>query len=260
MKYTLLKSLSVAALMLILAGCDKNDNPGETPSNDNQPVAFNAYGDSTAIIGTLNQFRNAAGNQLNAAPGSVGGRREINWDGVPAEFTSPLLFPGNFFGANEANLPDGRKRGLVYVPAEAPLLVSDQNFSEIDTAFRIQFKAFSKKKLFSPKGTNISEVKFFVPGTLKQAYVTSFGAVFVDVDNAEATSLEFYEGTRLLGKVKVQPADKKYSFAAIHGKQLKITSVKVRAGNTVLGAGVTDSSVKDVVVLDDFIYSEPVAY
>ncbi len=252
--------MSFAALMLVLAGCDKNDSLGETPSNDNQPMVFNAYGDSTVIIGTLNQFRRAAGSQLNATPESVGGRREINWDGVPAEFTSPALFPGNFFGASESNLPDGRKRGLVYVPAEAPLLVSDQNFSEIDTAFRSQFKAFTKKKLFSPKGTNISEVKFFVPGTLKPAYVTSFGVVFADVDNAEATLLEFYEGTRLLGRVKVQPADKKYSFAAVHGKQLKITSVKIKAGNTALGAGVTDGTVKDIVVLDDFIYSEPVAY
>jgi hypothetical protein len=248
----------IALLGLSLSSCDKNDdhqNPGE-----NKKVEITlASGDSSAVIGKINQFREQTGNPINLTPKVKDGRREINWDGVPADLLSPLLFPANFFNPTEATAPDGRKRGLVYIPANAALLVSDKNFAEIDTAFKSQFTAFSRNKLFSAKGTNITEVNFQLPGTSTPAYVTSFGLIFSDVDNAEATTVEIYEGTKLISSAKAQAANKKFSFVGLHTSDVRITRVKITSGNTALAPGIQDGSAKDMVAMDDFIYSEPKA-
>lgn len=258
MKNLLKQTAGVALLALLLSSCDKDDDH-QAPV-DNQEVEITlAAGDSSAVIGKINLFREHAGKIVNTAPKSTGGRREINWDGVPAEFTSPLLFPASFFNPTDATAPDGRKRGLIYVPANAELLVSDKNFSEIDTALKKQFLPFSKAKLFSAKGTTVSEIKFLVPGTSTPGYVTSFGLVFIDVDNADATVVEIYEGDKLIGKAKAHVADKKFSFVGLHTHGAKITRVKITSGNTVLAAGVQEGASKDIVVMDDFIYSEPVS-
>jgi hypothetical protein len=56
---------------------------------------FRAAGDITA---TLNAFRDALGTLNANTPGSqAGGRREINWDAVPAQFTNTNDFPADFF-------------------------------------------------------------------------------------------------------------------------------------------------------------------
>jgi hypothetical protein len=248
----------IALLGLSLSSCNKNDDhelPGE---NENLEITL-ASGDSSAVIGKINQFREKTGNQINVTSLARDGRREINWDGVPAEFVSPLLFPTNFFNPTETTAPDGRKRGLVFTPANAALLVSDKRFAEIDSAFKNQFTAFSKTKLFSSKGTIITEINFQLPGTKTPAFITSFGLVFSDVDNADATTVEIFKGTKLIVKAKAQAANKKFSFVGLHTLKSRITSVKITCGNIVLAPGVQDGSAKDVVVMDDFIYSEPKA-
>src|SRR5512132_4335096 len=53
-----------------------------------------ASGDITPAV---NQFRTLLGPlRANVAGDSAGGRREINWDGVPATLTNNDLFPGTF--------------------------------------------------------------------------------------------------------------------------------------------------------------------
>lgn len=175
---------------------------------------------------------------------------------APAEFNSPLLLPADFFNPTATSAPDARKRGLVYFPASA-LLVSDRNFTEVDTTFRGQFKAFSKNKLFSPRGTNISEIRFQVPGSATAAYVTSFGVIFSDVDNADATVVEAYDGNTLIGSARAQVANRNYSFVGLRSSNRRITRIRIVAGNTNLAAGVQDGSARDIVVMDDLIYSEP---
>lgn len=242
---------------IIFSSCDKDDNNYGAPEHETAFAVTLAAGDSSAIIGKVNSFRERAGKVINTVPSVTGGRREINWDGVPADFLSPLAFPFDFFNPTLQSAPDARKRGLVYFPENASLLVSDKNFAEIDPAFANEFKAFSKNKLFIPKGTNVSEVHFQVPGTTTSAYVTAFGLILSDVDQDESTIIEAYEGDKLIGRVKAQKADKKYSFVGFQTTTRKITRVKITAGNTAIAAGITDGVEKDIVALDDFIYSEP---
>ncbi|GAA4323954.1 hypothetical protein GCM10023149_25250 [Mucilaginibacter gynuensis] len=246
--------------MGLLAGCDKDDNqtPVTTPEEDLEITQ--AAGDSATIITKLNAFREHAGSPVNTTPGATKGRREINWDAVPAEVTNTNTFPADFFNTIDPAAAAGRKRGLLYIPANATLRVSDNNFADIDPAFATQFKAFSKAKTFSPSGTNISEIKFQLAGQAKDAYISSFGIVFLDVDNAQATIVEAYEGNKLIGKATATPSDKKYSFVGIHFHKSKITRVKITSGNTALKTGVTDGATQDVVVIDDLIYDEPKAY
>ncbi|KQM77945.1 hypothetical protein ASE74_16240 [Pedobacter sp. Leaf216] len=259
MKNLLKQSIGLALLAWTLSSCDKNGD--QQPTFENRDIEVTAAaGDSSAIISKLNQFRSHAGPTLNTVPvGAVNGRREINWDGVSDDFISPRLFPTNFFNSIDPSAPDARKRGLVFAPNDAALLVSDKSFAEIDTAFRRQFAQFSKNKLFSPKGTTTSEIRFMVPGTNTPAYVTSFGLIFSDVDNTDATVVAIYDGSKLIGVVKAQAADKKFSFIGLHTHKLRITRVRIISGNSVLASGVRDGASNDIVVMDDFIYNEPVA-
>jgi hypothetical protein len=255
------KHASLAAvLFLVASGCNKDDDDQQNPPSEAKPEVVLAAGDSLAVISKINSFREGAGTPLNTTPGAKGGRREINWDGVGAEFLSPLAFPAEFFNSKEQTAPDGRKRGLVYFPAQAALLVSDKNFTEIDTAFKGQFKAFSKNKLFSAKGTNVSELRFELPGLKTPAYVTSFGVIFSDVDHAESTFLELYDGQQLIAKIRAQVADKQYSFVGFHAPGYKVTRIRITAGSAALAKGSVDRAANDLVVIDDFIYNEPKAY
>ena len=65
-------------------------------------------------------------------------------------------------------------------------------FGNINPTYVDIFQAHSKEKLFSPVGTNVAELSFFVPGTDSPAVVSGFGAVYVDVDTAH-TAFEYLD-------------------------------------------------------------------
>jgi hypothetical protein len=252
------KLVLLAFACLAITGCSKDNEGKPNPSDGVETVVV--AGDSAAIISKIADFRDRAGKFLNVTPGATKGRREINWDAVPADLLNKNSFPLDFFGAADKSLPDGRKRGIVFTPANASLRVSDNNYADIDPAYGTQFSAFSKSKLFMSIGSVVTEFEFKVPGTTTPAYVTSFGVVFTDVDNPDATVVEMYEGKTLIGKVKATAADKKFSFAGLHAQKRKITSVRIISGNKAIAPGVMDGVTNDVVAMDDFIYSEPKAY
>ena len=52
------------------------------------------------------------------------------------------------------------------------------------------FKTFSAERLFSPIGSAIVDLTFFVPGTNIPAVVKGFGAVYADADELNATTFE----------------------------------------------------------------------
>jgi hypothetical protein len=261
-----LKLTLVAAAAIIVAASCKKDNDDYNNGGSNPPapnvnaVVVSVAGDSAGIVQKLNEFRLLSGDPVNGTPGATGGRREVNWDGVPANLTNNNNFPFDFFGASDVALPAGRKRGLILKTTGTAFRVDTTDFSEIDASYASQFEAFSRKRLFVYMATNITEVTFKVPGTTTDAFVHGFGVIFNDVDDANSTSVEYFAGTKSLGVFKAKVASQGYSFVGVGFPDEKVTRVRITSGNGVLAAGtkdITSGGTKDLVVMDDFLYDEP---
>jgi hypothetical protein len=255
------KIFSVIIISIFFVSCDKDDNDDYTqqppPVNS---IVVKAAGDSAGIVAKLNEFRALAGDPVNNAPGATNGRREVNWDGVPAAFTNQNNFPFDFFGSANPADGNGRKRGLIMTNTGTSFRVDSTDFSEVDASYAAQFEAFTRKKLFTYMGNIVSEVTFKVPGTTTDAFVKSFAVIFSDVDVANLTTVEYFNGTKSLGKFAADPAAQGFSLVGVKFPDEKVTRVKITSGNAVLAAGtkdISDTGTKDLVVMDDFIYDEP---
>jgi len=256
----------ISSAVLLFAGCTK-DRTANNSGYPQPPVTVNSVveassGDSLGVVSKINDFRELAGDPVNTAPGAETGRREVNWDAVPPAFTNANNFPFDFFGGSDAALPNGRKRGLILQNTGTSFRVDSTSFSDIDASYSAQFEAFSKKRLFVYLGNNVTEVTFKVPGTTTDAFVKSFGVVFTDVDQANSTSIEYFNRDRSLGvfNVPVRTVNGSFSFLGVTFPDEKVTRVRITSGNGVLGAGIKDISdggTKDLVAMDDFIYDEP---
>lgn len=252
----------VSLMSVTVISCDKDDDyyDGKNPPQP-APKSTVVKG-SGDISGKLTEFRALLGEPLNTTPNQVAGRREVNWDGVPANLTNNNNFPFDFFGATDPAIANGRKRGLV-MNNSTSFRVDTTGFSEVDASYATQFKAFSPKRAFVDMSNNVSTAFFKVPGTNTDAFIRGFGVIFSDVDNANSTTLEFFSGTKSLGvfKAPVRSDENGFSFLGVHFPEEKVTHVRITSGNAVLSAGVKDvtsGGVKDLVVMDDFFYNEPI--
>jgi hypothetical protein len=226
--------------------------------------AGNVVGD---VSDTVNQFRAVLGTLNPNTAGSFGtGRREINWDGVPAAFAAPNALPANFFNVNSP-------RGTVFSTPGGGFQVSGNTadagpgqpaleFANLNAGYPALFNPFSAQRLFTPVGSNQMDVTFFVPGTSIPAVTRAFGVVFADVDNAGTTVLQFFDaaGNSLFGGA-VSPTfpatNGGFSFlGAFDNEAASIARVRITFGNTAVGADEVGST--DIVVADDFIYGEPI--
>ena len=231
------------------------------------PIVQSVAGLTAAdITAARDAFRvTLGGGTVAGANGDFGGlRREINWDGVPDAFAAPNSLPANFFNANSP-------RGAVFstpgsgFQVSANAAVAPINFGNIDPTYSGTFAPFSAPRLFTPIGSNIVDVTFFLPGLSTSAGVRGFGSVFSDVDLANTTSIEYFDTSNVsLGKFFVPSlaGNQTFSFLGVSsfdGGAL-IGRVRITNGNAALGAGVTDQNgnPRDVVVMDDFLYSAPV--
>lgn len=246
-----MKNKLLALLVLgFLTACEKD--------KDDNAIVISANGDITAKV---DEFRKLLGEKLNTAPGAIGGRREINWDAVPEEFLGKPL-PLNFLNNTDPGAPLSQQRGLEY-DSEGSFQVSQSNFSEVNPEASGEFSAFSGAKTFTNTSSNLWGIGFQVPGEDIDASVRGFGIVFSDVDVADNTSLEFFNEGRSLGKffVPVQSAGSKFSFLGVYFRNERITRVKVQHGNGLLkdgGKDISNGGAADLVILDDFLYDEPV--
>ena len=249
-------------LSISLIGCDKEDHyEGKNPPPAPAPKSVVVKG-SGDISAKLTEFRALLGDPVNTTPNQTSGRREVNWDGVPANLTNNNNFPFDFFNATDPAVANGRKRGLVMNNATS-FRVDTTGFSEIDPSYSTQFKAFSPKRAFVDATNNVSTAFFKVPGTNTDAFIKGFGVIFSDVDDANSTTLEFFSGNKSLGifKAPVRTDENGFSFLGVHFPEEKVTRVKITSGNGILGPGVKDVSsagTKDLVVMDDFFYNEPI--
>jgi hypothetical protein len=215
---------------------------------------------SGSIEAAVAEFRALLGNPNNgAATGEQpAGRREINWDGVPVGLTNTTHFPEQFFNGVSP-------RGLVYQQGLRGLEVSDNSFININPAYAGEFLPFSGQKMFSPLGTNESDVLFFVAGTHIEAAVSGFGIVFSDVDKDDTTGIKLLDENDVLLETVLAPARtdaRGLSFVGVVFRKPIVTHVHIVAGDARLGLDeidVTQGGLHDLVVMDDFIYGEPKA-
>lgn len=215
----------------------------------------------------VDAFRARLGPNNGAAAATLGGRREINWDGVPLDRLDP--FPGDFFQV-------GSPRGVVFSTPGTRMKVSGDvgspSFEFADVTARlpngqpwgpIEFGTFSASRMFATLGSTITELRFSVPGTTSAASVGAFGVVLADVDVAQATSIELHAADgRLLLRHVVAPAGARSEGLTFVGVLLPTGSraarVRIVAGTHPVDAPFQDPP-PDGVGIDDVIYAEPIA-
>lgn len=223
-------------------------------------TTFEAAGaNAAAITATRDAFRVAVGGgSVAGANGSFGGlRREINWDGVPAGSSDPNALAADFFNVNSP-------RGVVFSTPGTGFLVSANSGGATPALFGFggDFQAFSAQKLFTASGSNITDVSFFVPGTAQAATSTAFGLVFVDVEVGGLSKLEFFDANNALiySRDVLVAGNQGLSFLGATVSDGAISRVRITAGlNTIVANGVLGNPNDDVVVMDDFLYAEPLA-
>lgn len=220
------------------------------------------------------QFRVDLGGGLVAGANGLftdgtGTRREVNWDGVGAAASAPNNLPANFFNTTSPRgvvfgtpgtgfqVSGATNDGLAGQPAAA-------NFGNIDPSSTTTFLPFSPQRLFTALGSNIVDVNFFVPGSNTPGLVRGFGSIFSDVDLANATSIQYFDANGASLGTFFAPvggaANQTFSFLGVSFATASISRVRITNGNAALGAGVTDQNgdPRDLVVMDDFLYSEPI--
>jgi hypothetical protein len=202
--------------------------------------------DGPVIQATVDQFR-----------ADLGLHREINWDGVPDNLAAPYFLPGDFFNS----------RGAFFSTPGAGVQVSADSSNPTSTAVRFGninptypdiFKTFSAERLFSPIGSSIVDLTFFVPGTNTPALVKGFGAVYADPDVVDATSFQYFDVLgNSLGNFPIPTSNNGLSFLGVSFDSPIVRRVRIIYGNSALGPN--DGNGTDVAVMDDFIYGEPQA-
>ena len=228
-------------------------------------------------------FRAAiGGGTVAGANGSFGGvRREINWDAVPPNFAAPNTLPYDFFNVNS---PRGVVLGTFGEGFQVSGATTDSgrgqpapaNFGNIDPSYANTFAPVSPQRLFTPFGPsqlsgrapNATYVSFFVPGTETPAVVNGFGCIFSDVDQANFTSIEYFDTVgRSLGIFNAPSiaGNQTVSFLGVLFSDKIVSRVLIRTGTYPLEPGIVDGGGDpralpyDLVVMDDFLYGEPVA-
>ena len=239
-------------VLLLLSAC----------GSSSEPQVVTAAGDITAAV---EQYRALLGENNGGDPGTKGptGYREINWDTLPDEESAPNLYASDFFNQPEAP----RARGIVLNTPGEGLMVSANadnpygvlpRFGNINPQYADIFKTFSEEKLFSPIGSNLVVITFFVPGTNTPAAVRGFGAVYTDVDTTHTAFEYFDKNGNSLGSFETPIADNGLSFLGVVFEEAIVASVEVRYGTGALGPDDGAGDV-DVAVMDNFIFGEPQA-
>ena len=285
--------LPILALTLLLAACggaptseaptaapvaQPTDAPTAQPTTAPAPTAAPAATAATAKDGPIvitaagatpddirakvEEYRALFGGADNGGePGSkLTGYRSINWDGLPDELAAPNLYAPDFF--NDTTPP--RARGAVLKTPGVGLMVSADSdnpagapprFGNINDSYSNIFTAFSGERMFSPVGSNIVDLEFFVPGTTTLAAVRGFGAVYADVDT-DHTAFEYFDAAgKSLGTFATPIADNGLSFLGVLFPEPVVHRVRIAYGTATLGPN--DGLDNDVAVMDDFIYGEP---
>jgi hypothetical protein len=230
-------------------------------SSKPKPVIVRGAGDLAPVIA---RYQELLGDDNGGVPQSFPtGRREINWDAVPDDASQPNGYPPAFFNAPT----EPRARGAVLSTPGDHLGVSADadnaygaavRFGDINPTYVDVFATNSPEKLFSPVGSNVANITFFVPGTDTPAATRGFGAVYTDVDSKETAAFKFFDTKgKVLGTYAVPKSKDGLSFLGVAFPEAIVGKVQIVYGTNELGPD--DSKKNDVAVMDDFIFGEPQA-
>jgi len=247
---TFIKNILLIFSLISFFACDKDEN---------NPTVLTAAGD---IQATLDEYRSLLGPDNGGVAGSQAtGRREINWDGVPDSLAAPNFLPHDFFNTYIGT----RARGADFTtPGNGVQVSADNNnpsgalpsFGNINPTYQQIFPPFSAERVFSPIGSNVVDLRFFVPGSTTPAVVQGFGAIYLDVDRQENTAFEYFDiNDNSLGVYATPAFNEGHVFLGVLFETPIVHRVRIEYGNSALGP---DDGVNiDVAVMDDFIYGEP---
>jgi hypothetical protein len=178
---------------------------------------------------------------------------------VPDALAAPNNLPANFFNVNSPRGVVFATPGTGFQVSGNPAVGAPSEFSNINPTYPALFTTFSSPRLFTALNSTITDVQFFVPGSTTGALTRGFGAVFTDVDLANTTGLEFFDiANNSLGTffAPASVGNETLSFLGVDFGSSLISRVRVTSGNLALGPN--ESGTQDLVVMDDFIYGEPV--
>jgi uncharacterized protein (TIGR03437 family) len=232
---------------------------------------------TTETTSTLAAFRTAIGgadNSTNATP-QASGRREINWDAVRLDGTDFNNVTTVIVANKITGIPVNRfqARGVTFKEVFA---VSNDGFLSANAGVANQFPAFSPANTFASFNTNKIDLNFVLPSapatTPAAATTRAFGVIFLDVEQANTSSIEYFNGTVSLGKFFVPAGTSgQAQFLGVLFNAPVVTRVVITAGTAQifnfnsgqLTSGSADRTnspdqTVDQVATDDFIYAEPV--
>ena len=242
---------------LLLVGSILLALPATTLAGVLAGVRSGSAADAAGLLGVVNDFRADLGDPNNGnAPGPLGsGRREINWDGGGSA-TTPAGTPFNGFQNIRGQSFSTPGTGFVQAPP------SGMATTFANPSYATNFQPFSLQRLFSPTGSNVTDVTFFIPGTAGgvPAGVKGFGAVFSDVDLADETTLElFNQHGDLITTLSAPVQNGGLSFIGLtlDPEYGVITRVRITTGTVTPGADDDPAGGDDAVLMDDFLSAEP---
>jgi len=244
------------------------------PVNPGVPQQFSAVGTAN-VTSTIADFKTAIGGAdvtTQAGP-QASGFRTINWDGV--------TLTGNDFGGppNTTVISSGKTVGIPLNRFQARgvffdevYAVSGDGFTSVNPGAANLFPAFSTANTFAMFNDNTIEFDFVTPTATgaapSPAATRGFGAVFLNVELPNTTSIEYFAGGKSLGKffapvgAQAQP-----EFLGELFNAPVVTSVTITLGTDALfsfdgtnfqaGSGDNPGGNHNIVVTDDFIYAEP---
>ncbi len=251
---TRLTGLAALAVLAVAPAAQADSGATASAASLNAHVRADTAWNANGLRPTVDRYRADLGGVDNGnAPAAWSGRREINWDGVPAVVSSPAALPLTAF----------QGRGAIFATPGSSVQVSQNvadgpiEFDNLRVGSSARFRTFSPQKLFTPVGSNVTDVRFVRPGTATPATTKGFGAVFTDVDRA-GTRIAYYDKwNNHLGTYAVPPrsGSQTLSFLGVSFDQRRVARVRITTGTHPIGSWEGPS--RDVVVMDDFVYGEP---
>ena len=175
---------------------------------------------------------------------------------MPDARSDPSPLPADFFNTTSP-------RGVVFSTPGTGFLVSANAglATPVLFGFPTDFQTFSPQKLFTAVNSSVTDVRFFVPGTSIAATTSAFAAIFVDVELANQTKIQFFDDheSLIFTLDALVAGNQGLSFAgAVAGDGERIGRVRLTAGNnTIVSNGARGNPNGDLVVMDDFLFAEP---